>query len=377
LDRRARREMGESDAAYLRGPRPEVNGGEALRFVDLFCGCGGLSLGAEEAARQVGKRLDTRLAVEAHEAISRTYRDNFPKASPLRASKIEEWLNGKLNARTTSIEQITKKKVGRVDLLVGGPPCQGSSTLNNHTRGDDPKNALYLRMVRAAEILGPEAILIENVPGIINDRTGVVDFARQRLETLGYSVDTGVVAVEKIGVAQARKRHVLLAHTNGFPSVAQAEHRARVTKPRSLRWALTKLSPRNSGIFDTPSRLSAENLLRAQYLHNAGMFDLPNHRYKSMYGRLQWGRVAQTITSGFGSPGQGRYLHPRELRTLTPHEAARIQFIPDWFDFSSLAHRNALAVAIGNVVPPKLGFAMTAHLLDISAGIVLVETAAE
>ena len=88
-----------------------------------------------------------------------------------------------------------------------------------------------------------------------------------------------------------------------------------------------------------------------------------------MYGRLSWTRPAQTITTGFGSPGQGRYLHPSELRTLTPHEAARIQFFPDWYDFSPLKHRNALSRAIGNAVPPKLAFVLASHALalDVAA----------
>jgi DNA (cytosine-5)-methyltransferase 1 len=84
-----------------------------------------------------------------------------------------------------------------------------------------------------------------------------------------------------------------------------------------------------------------------------------------MYGRLQWDEPAQTITSGFGSPGQGRYLHPKKLRTLTPHEAARIQFFPDWFDFSLFRHRKYLSRALGNAVPPKLAFVVAAHLLSL------------
>jgi DNA (cytosine-5)-methyltransferase 1 len=83
-----------------------------------------------------------------------------------------------------------------------------------------------------------------------------------------------------------------------------------------------------------------------------------------MYGRLSWSKPAHTITTGFNSPGQGRYLHPSQLRTITPHEAARIQFFPDWFDFSPLmANRKILSECIGNAVPPKLAFTMACELL--------------
>jgi DNA (cytosine-5)-methyltransferase 1 len=94
----------------------------------------------------------------------------------------------------------------------------------------------------------------------------------------------------------------------------------------------------------------------------------PDHRYKSMYGRLRWDQPAQTITTGFGSPGQGRYLHPDLPRTLTPHEAARVQFFPDWFDFGKAPSRSALAHCIGNAVPPKLGFAAARYLLALANG---------
>src|SRR5713226_230360 len=78
----------------------------------------------------------------------------------------------------------------------------------------------------------------------------------------------------------------------------------------------------------------------------------------SMYGRLNYDEAAQTITSGFGSPGQGRYIHPTRRRTLTAHEAARLQFFPDSFDFSSVKLRTALANMLGNAVPMLLSFVL-------------------
>jgi DNA (cytosine-5)-methyltransferase 1 len=81
-----------------------------------------------------------------------------------------------------------------------------------------------------------------------------------------------------------------------------------------------------------------------------------------MYGRLDWKAPAQTITSGYGSMGQGRYVHPDAERTLTPHEAARIQFFPDWFDFGD-RDRTAWATLIGNAVPMKLSYVIALWLL--------------
>jgi len=138
-------------------------------------------------------------------------------------------------------------------------------------------------------------------------------------------------------------------------------HKHRVEKPRSVRWAIADLSrKRGSGIFDAPSILSRANTNRINYLFRYGLYNLPDHRrpichqrahsYKSMYGRLSYDELAQTITSGFGSPGQGRFIHPTRPRALTPHEAARLQFFPDSFDFSSVELRTALANMIGNAV---------------------------
>jgi DNA (cytosine-5)-methyltransferase 1 len=82
-----------------------------------------------------------------------------------------------------------------------------------------------------------------------------------------------------------------------------------------------------------------------------------------MYGRLRWNMPAQTITTGFGSMGQGRYIHPSQQRTLTPHEAARLQTFPDFFDFDAVKSRGSWARMIGNAVPPLVVLQFAARLL--------------
>jgi DNA (cytosine-5)-methyltransferase 1 len=229
-------------------------------------------------------------------------------------------------------------------------------------------------MVRAAEILEPRVVLIENVPAIERDHFDVCSRAQEALERLGYATATKIVSLADIGVPQRRQRHVLLAVAGGgIPDLAAAIDTARVEKQRDVRWAIADLRGQWSSPLDDAGALSPENQDRARYLLQSGEYDLPNalrppcqrgvHKYKSMYGRLRWDEPAQTITSGFGSPGQGRYLHPDEPRTLSPHEAARLQFLPDWFDFSGLASRRSVARTIGNAVPPKLSFVIAHHVL--------------
>jgi DNA (cytosine-5)-methyltransferase 1 len=368
-------EMREDDAAFLRGPRGNlVRPRGFVRVVDLFSGCGGLTLGIEEAARARRFALDIRLAVESDENVAAVYTSNFGSRIGRWASDVEACFDRRPGAPLSSAENATRSSVGRnLDVLVGGPPCQGHSTLNNHTRGDDPKNRLYLSMVRAAEILRPAVVLVENVPAVERDRKKVVTKAKAMLEEFGYGVDTAVVAMVDIGVPQLRKRHVLVGVRDGAPNIHDAIQRSATRKARDLAWAIGDLrGVRRSGL-DQPAVMAAENLERARYLLRWDRYDLPNrlrprcqrnaHKYKSMYGRLRWDGPAQTITTGFGSPGQGRYLHPDEPRTLTAHEAARLQFFPDWFDFGALRGRRELARAIGNAVPPKLAFVLASHFI--------------
>ena len=126
-------------------------------------------------------------------------------------------------------------------------------------------------------------------------------------------------------------------------------------------------------MIDRPSNISPNNTKRIAWLFDNDAYDLPNehrpkchqseHSYVSMYGRLRWDRPTQTITTGFGSMGQGRYVHPGCRRTLTPHEAARIQMLPDFFDLSSARTHHAMATLIGNAVPPTLAVRLLSPLL--------------
>jgi DNA (cytosine-5)-methyltransferase 1 len=370
-------EIWDSDRRFLRtSHRPRDPAGRDVRLVDLFAGCGGLSLGALEACRSLGRALRIALAVEADEDIAAVYRSNFTPATWAGASHVETWFDRPVGSSVSGTEARTRRLVGHTDLLLGGPPCQGHSPLNNHTRGKDPKNALYLRMVRAAEVLQPSFVLIENVPAIMRDSQRVTDVAAERLQHLGYSVESRIVHMDRIGVPQQRKRHVLVATCEAALPISKTLAAAETKRPRTVGWAIRDLvGHRAATNFDSASVLSPANRRRAEWLHRNGASDLPNalrprchrekddHKYKSMYGRLRWDMPAQTITTGFSSPGQGRYLHPSEIRAITPHEAARLQSFPDWFRFDVARTRRVLLESIGNAVPPKLGFVLTTAIL--------------
>lgn len=368
-----------ADRAFLRATkRPDYEVLEPkIRIVDLFAGGGGLTIGAAEAARRVGLGTDVVLAVENAGAAADVYALNFPAANVDR-SDVAELFDGALGMKPSQRERKLAQEIGSVDLLLAGPPCQGHSDLNNHTRREDPRNALYLRAARAAEVLRPTFLVIENVPAVRHDKGDVVASATRALEVAGYTVASAVLDLVRFGVPQRRRRHILVAVFGGLLDPSQFlavrspcyEH-----EERSVRWAISDLLKTGASAGpDAPSKPTATNLARMQWLIDNGQYNLPNelrptchrdksHTYDAMYGRLKWDVPAPTITTGFGSMGQGRFVHPSQARTITPHEAARLQTLPDFFDVDEKKGRGAWATVIGNAVPPLLGVYLVEPLL--------------
>ncbi|MDY7229025.1 DNA cytosine methyltransferase [Hyalangium rubrum] len=348
-------------------------------MVDLFAGCGAMSLGLKCAAEALGLDFVPLLVADANVEILDIYEHNL---NPLQRfdgdlSQVVQFDSnegseqGGFRKQPALLEQ-RFSSLGKVDVLIGGPPCQGHSDLNNHSRRNDPKNALYLLMPAIAACLSPRAIIIENVRSVVHDKSRVVQRTKSLLEGMGYHVDDGLVLASEVGVPQLRRRHFLLATRERKVRVSDVVSAFR-TAPRPIGWAIEDLlDVAENDVIDTPSKLSAINQKRVDWLFKHKKDDLPDelrpschkdkpHSYKSMYGRMKWSEPAQTITSGFGSPGQGRFIHPRQRRLITPHEAARLQFIPDSFQFSGkngFPKRTRLAEMIGNAVPPKLAYVM-------------------
>ena len=368
------------DQSFLRGAEIRSRAADrgTVGVADLFCGCGGLTLGVREACRALGLQFSARLAMDNTKSALEVYKANFSPAVS-NSEDIEKVLDGNLGAAPTEKEGDLLNALGRIDAVLAGPPCQGHSDLNNQTRRSDGRNSLYERVARFAELASPRHILIENVPAVVHDERRALSRTRKHLDRLGYATETSVIRLAELGVPQLRKRHVLLASQGAETTLANIVEKQR-TAARSLEWAIRDLEHHESeGIFDSASRPNPDNLKRIRYLFDSGKLDLPNrlrprchqiadHSYKSMYGRLSWDEPAQTITGGFGSPGQGRFIHPSRPRTLTPHEAARVQFFPDSFDFSTVNYRTHLASMIGNAVPMALSFTIFLELLQAERG---------
>lgn len=365
------------DLDFLRSSAPPATPADPdpIPIVDLFSGCGGLTIGAIEGARRMGRRAELMLAVdlapEPLAVLRATYGIDESCTRRLDLSVV-------LGALSEPIRLSERELFGPVPegcILVAGPPCQGHSTLNNHTRHDDPRNDLYLAVARAARLLQPRAVIIENVSGVGRDRRRAAARCAAALEEMGYEVTARRVNLHEWGVPQTRIRHVLVALRGRrftWDAVAQAPL-------RDVRWAISDLLDiEPEGVWDIASTPSPENRERIAWLFRNGKHDLPNelrppchrghHSYVSMYGRLYWDRPAQTVTTGFQSMGQGRFVHPARPRTLTPHEAARLQFLPDFVQWSEGGSRSALARMIGNAAPPALTMRIIQAILREEAG---------
>lgn len=364
-----------TDLDFLRSSRP--GGGEektrsSIGIADLFAGCAAMTVGAIEGARRAGVAAELLLAVDhwlpALEVIESTFEIDSDRVAGLDLAGV---LDDGSAADGAETEKLISSQAANADLLLAGPPCQGHSALNNHTRHDDARNDLYLAVARVARLIKPRAVIVENVRGVGRDRRKAVSRCADALKELGYAVESQTLDLYSLGAPQRRIRHVLVATADkAFDFEGLPEQSG-----RTVEWAIRDLEDIDGRtLFDTASVPSDENETRMKWLLDKDKFDLPNpmrpechhdaHSYVSMYGRLRWDEPAQTITSGFGSMGQGRFVHPGAARTITPHEAARLQFLPDFMDFSLIKQRTDLATMIGNAVPPIMTIALVQALVE-------------
>lgn len=317
---------------------------------DLFSGCGGLTTGLRKAGFHVLS------AVEMEKSACAVYRLNHPEThlfetdiSSLSVSAVK---------RTLAIQK------GQLDLLAGCPPCQGFSTvrtLNGKRQVIDDRNDLIFQFLRLVKGLSPKAVMLENVPGLAEDRR--LKLFVGELESLGYTVQFQVVNVADYGVPQRRHRVVLLAGKAGPIPFALKSQRT-VT----VRDAIESLPPAgHSGdaVHDLPENRSEriQTLISSIPKNGGSRTDLPKdlqlecHKrcngFKDVYGRMAWDQVAPTLTTGCFNPSKGRFLHPEENRTITIREAALLQTFPRRYKFPAELGKVTLATQIGNALPPE------------------------
>jgi len=338
-----------------------VNGKWPLA-VDLFSGCGGLTLGLKRAHfRVVG-------AVEIDDLAVETYRLNHPTVRNIWKRDIRE-VSG------TEILETLKLERGQLDLLAGCPPCQGFSsmtTLNGNRRVLDPRNDLVGEYARLVKEILPKALLLENVPGLAaNPLMGQL---LNEIDRLGYASDNAwrVLDTADYGVPQRRRRLVMMVARKG--SVEFAAPRDQLVTVRDaiadlgivgesgdpLHDVVENRSPRIRELIcaipkdgGSRSALGPEKQLECHKRSNG---------FKDVYGRMSWDKPSPTITSGCQSPSKGRFIHPAENRTISLREAAILQGFPATYQFSMRNGKLAVARMIGNAVPPNFVWAQAREL---------------
>lgn len=367
---------------YLAGRSPKAVEplGGFLRTVDLYCGPGGLANGVRQLCLELGVSMRSEFIADQDMEATLVYAANHPSRRRSNASirKLIDYSIGHTSNGATFVyppellDSDLARAVEGIDLVLAGPPCQGHSNLNNSTRRDDPRNSLYLTVPAFAVGAQAKMCIIENVPAILNDHDQVVRTAQHLFEREGYHVTTGLLSASELGWPQTRRRHFLVARRDRAPVPLGEVASLLKDQPRSLWWAIGDLEDHPGGdILGQVTDLSAENQARVDWLFEHDEYELAlaerpkSHRggttYPSVYGRLRQDEPAPTITTGFMSPGRGRYTHPTRRRTLTAREAARIQGFPDTYQFvpdpTQPPSRKLLAKWIGDAVPMPLGYA--------------------
>lgn len=346
-------------------------GSPGLTAVDLFCGAGGMTLGLERAGIRVLGALDS------WDPAVRTYRENFDH--PIVQADA---------ARISPLEFAERVGVvpGELDLVVGGPPCQGFS-VQRIGADQDARNDLVLRYAGFVAALRPRMFLMENVPGLLGKRgRHIASRFEHTLRLAGYQVHAARVNAAEYGVPQTRKRVVFYGWRMGRVAPFRFPHgRVPPEAFKTVAQAIGDLpAPPEPGSnpagdeLHVQSRLSAKNRERLALIPPGGGFeDLPVelrvdcHKngaekigHRGVYGRLDPDRPAGTITARFDSFTRGRFAHPFEHRNITLREGARLQTFSD--DFRFIGNREEVAALIGNAVPPalaeELGRAVAAHL---------------
>lgn len=359
----------------------DPSGAPALTSLDLFAGAGGLTAGLHRAGS-----IATVRAVEMDVAAAATFEANHG-AGLVHRGTVEDWL------RTEDVPE--------VDLVVGGPPCQGFSMLNRNKVGVE-RNALWERYVDTLVHARPKWFVMENVATFLK----TPEYAQLR-ESAGsdgvlreYALTALVLLAADYGAPQLRRRTVVLGHHRDVPPLRWPRLTRTKGSYATLRDALRGIRP---AVVDTelPERETVfeghrlrgpfrtdelhlgrhyEPLSLERFAHigpGGNRFDLPfalqtpgwrRHRSGSgdVMGRLEWDRPSVTIRTEFFKPEKGRYLHPEENRALTHLEAARIQGFPD--DYLWIGSKTDIARQIGNAVPLHLGEAIGRVLLDAASG---------
>jgi DNA (cytosine-5)-methyltransferase 1 len=359
----------------------------APKMIDLFCGAGGLSLGFTQNG------FITSLANDIESCCVDTYAHNHPEIPR------ENIVLGDINDVIANLNSLLR--FSNVDIVIGGPPCQGFSMANRQRLIDDPRNKLYKSYVKVLTIVKPKFFVMENVKGMLSASSQVIeDFQR-----IGYSVSCRILNAKNFGVPQNRERLIFIGNRLGvdndniFDEIMEQSHSINSYVLADALYGLRPLEAsrkRNSTEIDTEvsgRKIDYYNHCDSDYLDLINMgqkcklafnhkarynndrdieiygrlnpgdksddpkikdimpYTRRNNIFKDKYYKLDPDKVCKTITAHMKFDCN-MYIHPNQARGLTPREAARVQSYPDGYFFRGAYTKTYMQ--IGNSVPPLL-----------------------
>ena len=352
--------------------------------IDLFCGCGGFSKGFEEAG------FNIRFGIDMWNDAIVTYKRNFPKAVALNEDIT------KIDGQT--ILDMTGLKAENVDVIIGGPPCQGFS-VSGKRMIDDERNKLYKSFVQVVSEIQPKVFVMENVPGLVRLFNGsVAEQVREDFTTIGYRVQMKILSSDNFGVPQQRKR-VFFVGINDKKFSKDVTYKYPIefmgngtdVPAWTSKDAISDLDfvPDDRVLGeDIPYEIEAQNDYQRQMregsksilnhsitLHNSktkeiiamvpdgGNYkDLPEELWSTRKVHIAWTRMDSSKPCFTIDTGHNHHFHYKENRVPTVRESARIQSFPDTFEFIGI--KTSQLKQVGNAVPPLLAKALGESVID-------------
>lgn len=362
----------------IRNKKPMIEKINEFKILDLFCGAGGFSYGMEK-----NQHFRTILSLDNDPYAGDTFKKNMPSCNVIIGDITSDIIKEEIIKRANNIG---------VNMIIGGPPCQGYSNKGKKLGLNDPRNFLFREFLSLVEELKPEVFVLENVKALLSTSNGWFrDEIIKAIKRLGYFVDYGVLNASKFGVPQARERAIFVCSKNVYIKLPSPT----AEKPTTVSDAISDLSFLESGEgafvqdYPLPAVSAYQQLMRAGstklYNHVAskhkqvaidklklippekGKECLPenligNQRFKTTWGRLKWNELSPTIDTRFDAASNGTNNHPYLNRAITPREAARLQSFDDSFVFYGSKVR--IRKQIGNAVPPLMAKAIADRIFE-------------
>lgn len=379
------------------------------KVLDLFCGTGGFSKGFQNSG--IGN-FEVVFGIDLLSTSVETFKLNHKSAFGV-SGDIRKY-------RKSEVAKKIGAGRGEISVIVGGPPCQGFSSIRpfRSMNDDDPRNSLFEEFASYVNYFRPKVFVLENVTGLVTHKNGqTIATMQECFKELGYECDWKLLNAAHYGVPQKRERLIMIGVESGerisFPepthhfdgSTIGFKDRKKVVSVRNG----DTISEKNplpavtvmDAIGDLPKIASGEEAnryianpendyqkkrrknttelkLHSSTAHTEKMLEIirysgknidciPKHLvtsgFSSCYSRLDANKPAVTITVNFVHPASNRCIHPQQDRALTPREGARLQSFDDDFEF--FGSRTQVVKQIGNAVPPLLGKAIASQVAEI------------